>query len=176
MNQQVGVLEREELVALKMPELRSLMQSIGGSVDQSETKESLINRLLLQSAQQPRDEEDDNNEDKEGTELRVRVEAPTVTPEQLKKAVGRFVLRGMEVYHNAKDLTWLFRVKLRPHILRNTNTGAIQQLERWANDSGTLRQPIETIVMCAAKLMQQAPKPVAKEQERDSSKGLEKLA
>lgn len=165
------ILDRSELEPMKIAELRNLMLTLGGSNEAGETKESLINRLILHGAKQGEDEKPEDGQPKVKTES-----SHQVTIEQLKKAVGRHILRGMKLFYNADEDTWLMRVRLRDQIVRDTNSGMAKAIQRWANDSGTMKMPIGVITMCAAKLMQNAPKPDEVAKEPDVTKGFEAVA
>ena len=153
------ILNRAELEAMKMQDLKKLAATLGYDPSlPSETKDKLIARMLLESAKEP---EQEAVKADLGDEAPVEAAAPApvgmCTIEEVVKAVNPYILRGMKVYHNAADNTWLFRVKIKPSTIRDTNSGQVVTIERWRDDSGTLKQPLATIKRCASILMQNAP-------------------
>ena len=148
------ILERATLEQAKMPELRQLMATMGGSVAATESKADVIDRLLLLAAKQPAPAKtEDEEEDDE------KKPAPNTTIEQVKEVCAGYVLLGMKIYHDVEGNTFMFRVRGKDTIVRDTNTGARTLVETWKEDSGTLRQPIATIRRCAAILMQNVKGP-----------------
>lgn len=146
------LIERSQLESRKMSELRVLMAEMGGEPSQpTETKEMLIDRLLLQSAKQP----ESNN-----PEIEAKIEdkkAESCTIDQVIKAVNPYILRGMKVFHDKESNSWLFRIQMKSTRVRDANTGEMRLVDVWRDDSGTLFQSIAIIKRCANVLMQGAP-------------------
>lgn len=147
------VLERKDLEAMKFPDLKRLASEMGANPQPSETKEILIDRLLLLAAQEPLPKEPEQA--KETT----KPVSESCTIEQVKEAVGPFILRGMKVFYDKESNSWLFRVQIKSYTVRDTNSGEVRVMERWRDDSGTLNQPLSTIKRCASILMQNALQP-----------------
>lgn len=169
------ILEKSDLETMKMAELRNLMGTIGGSSEAGESKEALINRILLQAAKQP-DADPPADEDPRLPKNTKVIESHEVTLEQLKTAIQPYILRGMKFFYNANEKTWLFRIKLKAYQIRDTNSGETRLQERWRDDSGTMKQPITTIIRCASLLMQNAPRPGVVEQQSRVTEGFESIA
>jgi len=122
----------------------------------AEGKRHLIDRLMLHSATEI------PSLDAPLPALEARTEAnPNTgiqcTIEQVKEACAPFILRGMKIFYDDAEKSWLFRYKLKPVSVRDALTGESRMQERWREDSGTLYQPLETIKRCANVLMQRAP-------------------
>lgn len=148
------IVDREQLEATKMPELKQLIVQMKGDPSQpGETKSSLIERILFESAKEPQPEKDSISDG-----IRGPAQVVTCSVEDVKKAVANFTFRGMKFFHNPEDNTWLFRVQIKSSSIRDTNSGTIQVIERWRDDSGTMNQPLSTIKRCASILMQNAPR------------------
>jgi hypothetical protein len=167
------LLERDKLEELKMPELYALAHDLNVELGRGESKEAVINRILISSVTT-------DVPDAPQTALEAHTEAKTpakvhCTIEQVKDVCNSFILRGMELFHRQEDDSWLMRIRLKPMWVRDTNTGERKQIERWREDSGTLNQPIEAVRRCARVLMSNAPTPAEAEPER-LSKGYEAVA
>jgi hypothetical protein len=147
------IADRAQLEAMKMPELKAVMHNMGGSSGPQETKAELIDRILLAAAQQPVAEKK-KQDDNDPTVKKV----PHNTIEDVKKAVGKYILLGMKVYLDKDSDSWLFRVRLKDGMVKDTRTNQYTSFERWGEDSGTLNQPLSVIVKCASVLMQRLPK------------------
>ena len=162
------IMSRAELEATPMPQIRQLVNSLNLPQSPTDTKEILITRLLNESAKQPEKPE-------EPTEPKD-IDQVECTMEQVKTAVNGFILRGMKVFYNKDEKTWLFRIQLKSQRIRDTNSGEIRVVESYRDDSGTLKQPLAAIKRCASVLMQGAPSPREVEAPRDPAKGFEKVA
>lgn len=148
------IFDRTQLESQKMNELKHLILSIGGDPSQpNETKDQLIERILLVAAKQPEAEPGEKDDMAKGIE-----QTPENSIEEVLKAVNPHILRGMKVYHDKDNNSWMFQLKLKPAMIRNSNTGEMTQVERHKHDSGTLNQPLVTIKRCADVLMQKAPR------------------
>lgn len=145
------LLERTQLENMKMAELRILNTNIGGDpVLPNVTKEELINRMLYDSAKQPKPLTQEEMTESKPEEKEVE----HCTIEEVIKAVNPYILRGMKVYHDKDNDGWLFRVQMRNTRIRDANTGEVKLVEVWRDDSGTLKQPLVVIKRCANVLMQ----------------------
>jgi hypothetical protein len=162
--------DRNQLESMKMPELKALAVEMGLTPSlPSETKDVLISRLMVEVAKEP--------ETKHVEEKEPMVQQPTqCTIEEVRKAVGEFIMRGMKMYYSGDDKTWLFRVQLKSMAVRDSLTGETRMVERWRDDSGTLNQPLDTIVRCARVLMQNSPTPREIEPEKNVTAGYEAVA
>lgn len=154
------LLEREQLEGMKMNDLKHLALEVG--IDPSlpsETKDVLINRLLIHSAKEPLPDTIDQNA-KEMASTDAKDGKPVgCSIQEVKTAVAPFIFRGMKLYHDAETSSWMMRVQLKSMVVRDSRTGESKMIERWRDDSGTLKQPIEVIKRCARILMQGAPTP-----------------
>jgi hypothetical protein len=161
-------MERAQLELLKIYELRALAsQTAGVEFTPSDTKESLITKLLVaDSMVKP---------ETPVTEVKP-VSHESCTIEDVKSGCNAFILRGLKLYHNQNDNTWLMQIKLKPTLVRDTNTGLTRYVDRYREDSGTLNQPLVTIVRCARVLMSNAPTPKEVEVEHDRSKQYEAVS
>lgn len=143
------IFTRKDLQSMKMAELKNLYaQQYGGASLNTDTKESLIDKVLFESAKQ-RNEPEKNTP--QAAQQQERVEQSI---NDVLTAVNAQILKGMKVYHSAQDKTWLFVVKLKSGAIRDTNTGEVRIIERERIDSGTLKQPMKTIKRCAQILTQ----------------------
>lgn len=146
------LLERSQLEGMKLGDLKRLTHEI--AIEPSlptETKEALINRLLVASAMEAKPENP--------TEEKKEPAKASCTIDQVKLALNPYILRGMKLFYDADSKSWLIRIQLKSHVVRDSNTGETRVIERWRDDSGTLNQPIEVIKRCARVLMQGAPTP-----------------
>lgn len=164
---------RAQLEGMKMVDLKHLALQMGTDPSQpSETKEALIERLLVVNSLQPEQE-------KKPEDAPTEPETPKAvfcTIKQVKDAVNPFILRGMKVFYDKETNCWLFRVKLKSYNIRDANTGEIRVVERWRDDSGTLNQPLATIRRCASVLMQGVSKPENAKPEFDPAASYETVA
>jgi hypothetical protein len=151
------IVDRKDLEGKKMSELKQLIVVMGGDPSQpNELKDHLIDRIVLQSAIQPQQPVDSDIHTDTPAEEKTY---PTCTIDEVIRAVNPFILRGMKVFHDREGGTWLFRVRKRDQRYRDTNTGQMITTEVWAEDSGTLHQPLKNIRSCASTLMQGALNP-----------------
>ena len=155
------IASRAELEATKMSNLKQLVVQIGGERSlPAESKANLIDRILFEMSKQPTSPlEKMEQAQKENDSIQPNKTDAThhCTIEEVIKAVNPFILRGMKVFYNDGDDTWLFRVQIKSSSVRDTNTGNVSVIERWRDDSGTMKQPLATIKRCASILMQNAP-------------------
>lgn len=167
------LLERDQLESMKMHELKGLAAEIGAEPSQpSETKESLINRLMLEAAKQPNPKEETLDEEQQ----KEPVNAPSCSMDEVKRACSAYILRGMKLYHDQKHNSWLMRVQLKSAMVRDSLTGERKMIERWRDDSGTLAQPLEVIKRCGHILMQNAPVPEQTQPKRSIADSYEAVA
>lgn len=154
------IVSRDQLENTKMPDLKQLIVQLGGdSSAPNETKANLIDRILFETAKQPEkplDEQIRDSVNKQQAKKEKEEEPTSCTMAQVIKAVNPYILRGMKVFYDKDSHSWLFRVKIKSGQVRDTNTGETQVINRWRDDSGTLNQPLKTIVRCASILMQNA--------------------
>lgn len=165
--------DKTQLEAMKMPELKHLALEMKlDPSNPSETKEMLINRLMIATATEPNAPEkplDDQLEAKPSEKV-------TCTIEQVKAAVNPFILRGMKLFYDKDSQCWRFCVQLKSYTIRDSNTGETRLIERWRDDSGTLNQPLAVIKRCAQVLMQNAPTPQQVKPQFNPADGYEAVA
>lgn len=167
------ILERNELESMKTEDLKKLAVEIQVELTPQDSRKEIINRLIVKSAEEIQDQPQTPIEDV----TQPKQTNVSITPiEDVKTALNPFILRGMKLYHNGQDNTWLIRIKMKPMMVRDTNTGESKMIERWRDDSGTLFQPIEAIKRCARVLMSNAPTAREVEPQRDAAKGYDAVA
>lgn len=151
------ILERENLEAMTTKQLFALSYEVGCVIDNPMApKDTIIAQLLVHSAQEPASIDASRNA-LEGHTKAKQAFPVAVTIEQLKDALNPFILKGMKLFYNKDDATWLIRVRLKNIRIRDSLTGEERFIERYRDDSGTMNQPLETIRRCARVLMQGAP-------------------
>lgn len=147
------IVERAELEAASKNQLKQVIVTVGGEPSPiGETKAELVDRILLEAAKQP-------NEPMPEIEKKLTPDGkpqPSNTIEQVTTALNDYVLRGMKIYHDPENETWLFHYDMPPIQLRDTNSGQIRMEPKFVQDSGTLKQPMMVIRRCAMAVMSRA--------------------